>query len=166
MDSMLAFGLGLFAIAFLLLVAEVFVPTAGTLGITALVVAIAGVVCMWRYDSSWGITSLLALLVLAPMAVAFLFKVWPHTPLGRRIIGAKSEEEVEHDRQEEARVREARQALVGKQGVALSDLRPVGMVEIDGVRYEVLCETAWLKAGAKVRVSSADLVQIKVRPLA
>jgi membrane-bound ClpP family serine protease len=162
---MLAMGLGLFAIAFLLLIAEVFIPTAGTLGITAGVVAIAGVVCLWRYDTTWGVTSLLALLVLAPMAVAFMFRIWPHTPLGRRIIGAKSPEELDQDRKVEADERAVRQALVGKLGVALSDLRPVGAAEIEGVRYEVICETSWLRTGAKVRVSAADFTQVKVRPV-
>ena len=55
------------------------------------------------------------------------------------------------------------QAQAIKEGTALTDLRPIGLVEIAGQRYEVLSETHFIPTGTKVRVTHADLAQIKVR---
>jgi len=52
-------------------------------------------------------------------------------------------------------VEEKRRTLVGAQGVALTDLRPVGKVRLDGVRaddFEARVEGAALDRGARVRV--------------
>ena len=45
-----------------------------------------------------------------------------------------------------------RGALVGKQGVALTDLRPAGMARIDGARIDVVTAGDWLSAGDPVTV--------------
>ncbi|MFO0830781.1 MAG: NfeD family protein [Phycisphaerales bacterium] len=163
MDTMLIWGLVLIGLAVVLGFAELFVPSHGALGLTSGVLAIAGVVCMFKYETSWGVGTGLALLVLGPVAVGFGMKVWPHTPLGRRIIGAPTDEEVLQSRAKEESARAARRALVGRSGTVLTDLRPVGKVEIDGARYEVLSETSFLSAGTRVKVTHADMEQIKVR---
>ncbi len=163
MDPQLVWALGFFALAFLLLALEVFLPTAGILAISSAVSAIVAVVMLYRFDVMWGNIGLLSVLVLAPAAAGFMLKIWPHTPMGRRIIGAPTEEEVEKARGAEEEERRARQALIGKQGKVLQDLRPVGVVEIEGTRYEVLSETTYVPVGEMVRVTHADLMQIKVR---
>lgn len=165
MDPMLAWGLGLLALAFLLLILELFVPSAGALAVGAGLAAIAGVVCLFRYDAAWGASGALSILVLTPLAVYGFFKIWPNTPMGRRIIGAPTEEQVMAQRQAEERARAQRQALIGKEGKVVTDLRPVGLVDIGGTRYEVLSETLFVPAGSRVRITQADLSQIKVRPV-
>lgn len=165
MDPTLALALGLFLIAVLLFVLDVFVPSGGVLSISAAVLGIAGVVAMFRYDTTWGAASLLGLLILAPMAVAFMLKVWPHTPLGRRIIGKPREEEAEEEKLAELKLRQQRETLLGRQGKALTELRPVGTIEVDGVRHEALSETTYVKAGQGVRITSVDLAHIRVRPM-
>lgn len=163
MDPLLVWALGFVGLAVVLMVMEVFLPTAGTLAIASAVSALVAVVLFYRFDTTWGHVSLLSMLVLAPVAAGFMIKVWPHTPLGRKIIGAPSEDEVEQSRIAEETERRARQALVGKEGKVLRDLRPVGLVEIEGQRYEVLSETTFVPVGETVRVTQADLSQIKVR---
>jgi membrane-bound ClpP family serine protease len=163
MDPQLAWALGFMGLALILLVMEVFLPTAGTLAIASAVCAIVAVVLFYRFDMMWGNISLLSVLVLAPAAAGFMIKIWPHTPLGRKIIGAPTEEEVDRQRLAEEEERRSRIALIGKQGKVLRDLRPVGLVEIDGTRYEVLSETTFVPVGETVRVTQADLMQIKVR---
>jgi membrane-bound ClpP family serine protease len=163
MDTWLAWGLGLFALSFILLLIELFVPTAGIMGVIACVAAIGGVVCMTRYDSTWGAASALATMVLGPMAAYFMLKVWPSTPLGRKIFATPTEEELAQARQAEEGERKARLALIGKEGKALTDLRPVGLIDLNGVRMEVLAEVGFIPAGTRVRVSHADLSQVKVR---
>lgn len=45
-----------------------------------------------------------------------------------------------------------RGSLLGRQGVALSDLRPAGVARIDGHRIDVITEGEWLAAGDPVTV--------------
>ncbi len=163
MDPQLAWALGFVGLAVILLVIEVFLPTAGTLAIASAICAIVAVVLFYRFDATWGNVSLLSLLVLAPASAGFMIKIWPHTPLGRKIIGAPTEEEVDRQRLAEEQERRARLALIGKEGKVLRDLRPVGLIEIEGERYEVLSETTLVPVGETVRVTQADLMQIKVR---
>ncbi|MFN5946054.1 MAG: NfeD family protein [Phycisphaerae bacterium] len=163
MDPQLAWALGFVGLALILLVIEIFLPTAGTLAIASVISAIVAVVLFYRFDTTWGNISLISMLVLAPTAAGFMIKVWPHTPIGRSIIGAPTEEQAEQQRITEEQERRARLALIGKEGKVLRDLRPVGLVEIEGQRYEVLSETTFVPVGETIRVTQADLMQIKVR---
>ena len=55
-DDFLFWGLGLVAAALLLIVVEVFVPSAGLISLTATGCAIAGVYCLFKVSVGWGIT--------------------------------------------------------------------------------------------------------------
>lgn len=58
----------------------------------------------------------------------------------------------------------ARDELVGKSGVALTDLRPSGTAEVDGERIDVVTEGDFVKAGAVVTVVRAESFRHVVRP--
>ena len=158
-------GVALLAFMFVLLFVELFLPTGGVLGMVAAVVGISGLVCLFRYDLTWGMSGLLSMVVLLPAFAAFAFRVWPHTPMGRRVIGTPTDEEVEAKRMTELRERERLTGMVGKEGTVLTALRPVGLIEIDGVRMDALSETMFVQPGAKVKVTYADGSQIKVRQI-
>ena len=166
MEDLLLWGLLLLGGGVVLLVAEMFLPTSGILAIVAGVCMVAGVIVLFKHDTAWGITSLLLVLVLGPMAATFLIKVWPHTPIGRAVLGTPTEEEVQKQHLAVEREREEWLALVGKEAIVLTDLRPVGIVEIEGKRYDALCETTLVRAGQKVRVTGTESRQVKVRPVA
>ena len=165
-ETLLLWGLGLMAIGLLLVIVEVFVPSGGLIALTATGCSIAGIYCLFRYSTTWGLAGVLAMLVLGPAAFAFALKIWPSTPIGRRIMGERPPEVVEAERLADLRHREEWQALVGAEGTVVTDLRPVGLAEIDGRRYEVLAQSIFIPAGSKVRVSVVEGNQIKVRPVA
>ncbi|MBL8759125.1 MAG: hypothetical protein JNK35_11930, partial [Phycisphaerae bacterium] len=50
MEPLLLWGLGLLAASLLIVVIELFLPSAGVLALVATAVAIAGVVCLFRHD--------------------------------------------------------------------------------------------------------------------
>lgn len=52
--------------------------------------------------------------------------------------------------------------LVGKRGVASTDLRPAGKAVIDGVIYDVVAENFFIDKGVKVEVKSVEGVKIAV----
>ncbi|MEE0775830.1 MAG: NfeD family protein, partial [Bacillota bacterium] len=54
-------------------------------------------------------------------------------------------------------------SYLGKEGVALSPLRPAGAIDIDGDRVDVVTEGDFLAAGSKVKVIGLDGTRIIVR---
>jgi membrane-bound ClpP family serine protease len=167
MESPLIWGWALLALAAVLLLAEFFIPTGGALGLAALAAATAGVVVLWvGAGRTWGLIGLLTVLVMGPAALAYGLKIWPHTPLGRRVLGTPSEEEESARLAAEEAARREADKILGKEGRVLSDLRPVGTVEVEGRRYDAMSETLFVPAGARVVVTGRDVAQIKVRPVA
>lgn len=164
MDPLLVWGLLLLASAAFLGLLELFVPSAGIIGIVALVVAIAGVVCLWSYETAWGVTGMLAVIVIAPTATYFGFKVLPYTPIGKGLILSNPEPDDPASNPSNA-AHAVRVALVGQEGEAQTDLRPIGVVKIEGQRHDAVAESGYIARGSSVRVVSADGIQLKVRQI-
>lgn len=163
-ESLLIWGLVLLAVSALLLVLEVLLPSGGVIAVASGVVGISGLVCLFRYDTTWGLVGTLGVLIVGPMLGAFMLKIWPETPMGRRLIhGTRSEEDILAAAAAEEQERAARLALVGLEGVTVTDLRPVGMAKIGERRLEVLSEAGWIRAGTAVKVVSVSGNEIKVR---
>lgn len=163
-ESLLIWGIVLIAVAAFLLVLEVFIPSAGIIAVTSAIVAIAGIVCLFRYDTNWGLIGSLAVMVIGPILGGFMLKIWPSTPIGRRLIyGDQTEEDRQRLAESERAMQAERLALIGLEGKAITDLRPIGMAQIGDNRYEVLAESGWIKAGSSLRITHADGAQIKVR---
>jgi len=162
-EPLLWWAFALIVGAVVILALELFVPSGGILGLLSAALGVAAVVCFWRVSPTWGVSSLVGLIVLTPMVVAFFVKVWPDTPMGRRMILAEDDDEVERRAMliNEERARE--DSLVGAEGTAVTDLRPVGVVLLDGRRVDALAEGAWIEAGAPVRVTHVEGTRIKVR---
>lgn len=55
--------------------------------------------------------------------------------------------------------------LLGQIGTVLTDLRPVGFVDVGGRRVEAVSNGAWVKKGAKVRILSLDGTSLVVQEL-
>ena len=165
-ESILLVGLGLLAASLLLMVAELFIPSAGLLAIGAGAAAIAGIVILFRHPDGpmWGVIGIGLVMVGAPTALALGLKVWPYTPVGKKMLqGETTEEELEAKRLAELQAREQRRALVGAEGEVVTPLRPVGVVRIAGQRFDALAETGIIEAGQRVRVTAVQDNQLKVR---
>lgn len=164
MESLLIWGIALLALALLLLVAEVFLPSAGIITLVASAIALSGLVCLFKVSTTWGVAGTLSVLVLAPVIFAWGLRIMPSTPLGRRLIGLP--EQTDEDQAPPDDKPDALAALIGKHGTALTDLRPVGVVRIGDEKFDALSEVSYIRAGTAVRVSAIDGTQVKVRPLA
>lgn len=165
-QTLLLWGFALLGAALLLVFLEVFVPSGGIIGLTAGVTGIAGVVVFWRVSPGWGVTSMLLMLVLAPIALNFALRLMPHTPMGKRLILSETAESRQRRTAKDQEQAAQEQALVGATGSALTSLRPIGTVEIDGTRIEALAEGGVIEAGSRVRVTSVQGNQVRVRALA
>lgn len=56
-------------------------------------------------------------------------------------------------------------AAPGSQGIALTDLRPLGRAEIAGQRYEVRCQNGLAATGTRIEVIAAEPGNLLVRVL-
>src|SRR5262249_36998504 len=94
MDSMyLTLGVFLIATGFLLLLAELFVPSGGILAVLALAGIVVGVTLVFHYDTTAGLVALAAAGLGVPAFAIGLAYLCPRTPLGRRLFLPPSPED-------------------------------------------------------------------------
>jgi len=153
----------LFSLAALLFFIELLLPSGGVLGLASLVSGIGGVIAFWFHSSTLGITSLIGLLILIPIAFQFALRVIPNTPIGRMLILGNEEKDLEKAEAAFSEGLHELDALIGKQGRALTELRPVGIAEIEGETHDVLAEAGVIDSGSTICVVSTSDGQIKVR---
>lgn len=137
--AVLLLGLGL-----ALIVAEVLFPSFGVLSVLATASIAAALVVAFREGA--GVPFLVATGVLVPLVIALGLKVFPRSPMGRRMIaeGLSFEGRAAFDE------RDLR--LAGKSGTVESPLRPSGIARIDGRRVDVVSRGEPIGAGEQVRV--------------
>jgi len=162
---MLLWGLALLGAALLLTVIEVLVPSGGIIGLVAAGVAIAGVVFLYRHSTTWGLIGTILVIVGGPSLFFMALNLLPQTPTGRAMLGEVSDEEkAERDRRERE-ARESLLALIDAEGVALTDLHPVGTVRVDGQKHEAVAVASLIDKGGRVRVIGVDMSTLRVRPV-
>ena len=125
-----------------LLVVETFLPTQGILGAVGAAALAACVVVCFRVDSRLGFAVTVAMVVAAPFAAMAWVKLWPKTPVGRRMILSPVAGELPG----------APPVRIGQTGVAVSDLRPMGVCTFGTDRTEARAERGTIRAGQQVRV--------------
>ena len=70
---------------FILMVLEFFVPSAGSLGGLSAICLIAAIVMAYSIGAPAGTSVLLLVLVGVPIVLAGMIKIWPYTPIGKRL---------------------------------------------------------------------------------
>lgn len=159
MDPLL-FAIFLLIIALGLLVVDLFIPSGGILIILTCLAALASVLVAFRVSVETGLTFLMIVLGSVPGLLWLFVKVWPNTPIGKRMIGELPE-------RSEVRWASLQQvqdgsSLVGRIGKTASEMIPAGLVDIDGKQFDALSEGQPIPAGATVRVLRLDMGRLVV----
>jgi len=186
-DIYLVASVVLLAIALLLIALEAFIPSGGLLGLLGGTAFLASVVSMFLYSRTGGVLLLMGSAIVAPFLLVGIARVWAASPIARRFavgdqvppkvldaFGDGAEATPVHDpddpdaadaaRAAASRSRLARlEALVGHSGVAATDLRPAGFIEIDGRRLDAMAEAGLIEAGTPIRIVSAAEGLLRVR---
>jgi membrane-bound serine protease (ClpP class) len=149
----------------LLLVEAFILPGFGIAGILGIFAILVALVLSTVGDGSTFQTLIMAAsrlglsLVLAIVLSMLMLKFMPRTRWGRQLVldtdltaesGFTSEPLSDH-------------ALVGKVGIAMSNLRPAGIADIEGKRVDVVSDGDYIDAGLPVRVDHVDGNRIVVR---
>jgi membrane-bound serine protease (ClpP class) len=141
-----------------LLIAELFLPTSGVLFLVSSLCILGGVVLTFVYDPSKGMVALLAVFVAVPALATLMLYLWPRTPMAKRLI-LKDRDDVTAL----SPVHLELEALRGRYGRALSDLRPAGTADFDGRRIDVLSEGMMIPTGSWVRCVEVRAATVVVR---
>ncbi|MFM7183936.1 MAG: hypothetical protein ACKO4Z_04085 [Planctomycetota bacterium] len=157
----LAWITALVALGLALVVLEVFVPSGGVLGFFSMLAIVVGVVMAFVQEGpAVGMIVLGATVVAVPIVLAGAFRVFPHTPLGRRVIAAPPDRSAvvpDADR------RGILRGLVGHSGRATTELLPWGSVEVEGGVHEAMSESGPIGSGCEVEVVGVQAGGLVVR---
>jgi membrane-bound serine protease (ClpP class) len=164
LEALLLFvaGIGLLAL-------EVFVvPGVGLLGILGAAGVLAGLYLslIGQLPTSADFTRAAAILSAAiVVVVAWSWLLFKRLRTSRRL-GLKGiflSEDTGRDMGYESAAR--RDELVGREGVALTDLRPSGTGQFGDERIDVVSESEWVARGAPIRIVASEGYRHVVRPL-
>jgi membrane-bound serine protease (ClpP class) len=170
-ETYFIWGCVLFGVAVVLLFLELLIPSGGLIGLLCGCAAIGSVVAFFQYETAWGLGVLAAYLILGPIALVFVFRLWINSPIAKiMILGGPTRDEAdaeeaaaESEKQRRQRVAELR-ALIGAEGVTVTALRPVGTIRINDQRVDGMAESGVIEANTPVVVTDVYDNQIKVRP--
>ncbi len=144
MVEKIVFAVIFFISAFACLAIEVFIlPGFGVVGILGIILLIAAIAYSWiALGAVWGIG------MLALSAILFGLGIWivSRTKFGRRFVQSESL------RGAVSALGKDHACLIGKEGVALSDLHPIGSALVAGQKIDVISRGLFIKKGAKLRI--------------
>lgn len=161
MASPLAWAIALLAFGMLIVIVEMFLPSGGVLAVIATSAVVASIVMAFRHSSEAGVGFMAVAVLGTPLLLALGFKLWPRTPLGKRILlDVPTGDDVLPDPDLRKQLRE----LVGRIGAAKSLMLPGGPVVVDGATYDALSEGTAVQPGQRVKVIEVRGTRIVVRP--
>lgn len=124
-----------------LIVLDLFVPSAGALSILG-VLSILGAIGFTFTINKWiGLVSLAAAILIAPVAIKIGIEFWQRTPIGRRVTLLATTPTPEHE-----------PVRVGDMGRAVSELRPMGEIEIGMITVQAKSGGDIIRPGTQVQV--------------
>jgi len=159
MDWWLVFAVFLFFASAALLVAEVFVPSGGLLSVCSLACLAGGVVIFFNYSTTVGWIGIIIAIIMIPTVLISAYRIFPKTKFGKTVTLMPPKRDLGDAIPDTDRLKE----LLGRTGVVLTDLRPVGMCDFSGQRLECVAETGYIEKDNNVTVIRAEGTQLTVR---
>ncbi|NCA99510.1 MAG: hypothetical protein EOM70_09055 [Clostridia bacterium] len=149
----------IFMVGLLLLLIEVFTPGFGIAGGGGIVLLITGIILTARTPFEAVIMAVILFILLAAL-LAIILRSAKKGRLSRKLIlWSSSNREAGFSTSADTSI------WIGKEGVALSTLRPAGTAQFDNQRLDVVTEGAYIETGTKVRVIRAEGRRIVVEPV-
>jgi membrane-bound serine protease (ClpP class) len=120
---------------------------------------IGAIVLSFMAGVQWGVMMLGITVLMVPAVLALAVKVWPHTPLGRKMLI-----QLPQRREDIMPDSTGLRVLLGRRGVAKSKMLPSGAILIDGRTYDAVSVGVPIDEGQTVEVTSIQMNRIVVRP--
>ena len=151
---MISYAIILLVVGILLVALEAFIPSGGILGFLAAAALVTAVTLAFRENSNTGLIFLMITLIVVPILLVAGLKIFPKTPIGKRLIlsplmespaqrGADGVSDKDYAR------------FMGKTGKTATQLRPSGIIEIGDERISAVAEGEMIEP-------NIDVVVIKI----
>lgn len=163
MDQLVLWSIGLLACGMALIIAEVFIPSGGAIGVLAGMSIIGSVVIGFLYDYRLGVGMLAAVTVSLPFVLWAAVTLWPLSPIGRLILGRLPESEDEYLPQGKD-YHASKKKFVGRFGRCKTPMRPGGLVVVDGVTQDAVSKGVPIDPDQPVKVVAVETNRLVVRP--
>ncbi|EMI16271.1 Nodulation efficiency, NfeD [Rhodopirellula maiorica SM1] len=161
----LYYAYGLLLLFYILLVLEFMIPTGGLVGIAAVVTIISALAVAFAHSVTAGITLLIIVALTTPLIFIAVIRVWPHTPIGRRILNRRPGEMNEGRAKRKLANGTSLDEMVGHIGIAKTNLLPSGLVKVDDVRLDAVSLGMPIDAGQSIIVTKVEAGKVYVRPI-
>ncbi len=133
-------------VGFAVIIAEIFIPSLGVLSVIALCIFAYSLYIVYSSISvTAGVMLTIADMALIPILVIAGMKILAKSPLALRRELSKKDGVVSQN--------DTLIALINKQGVAITDLRPAGTAEIESRRLDVVTDGEYIESGTAVVVT-------------
>ncbi|QKG84945.1 nodulation protein NfeD [Kroppenstedtia pulmonis] len=147
----------LFTLGIVLMLIELFVPGFGIFGLLGLASLIAAVVVA-AYDAAFSLASILVALAVTGVVLAVVLRRFGIRGIWRKLVLSETQQN-----EEGYTSRQKQSHLIGKQGKAVTPLRPAGVAVIDGIRRDVVSRGGLIPKGSLVEVVDTEGVRVVVR---
>lgn len=138
----------------LLLSLEIFVP-GGILGTIGGLMLVSTIFMSLFIFETYGVLIAFLIMIFAVAVLIAWINIFPNTYLGKRITLS--------DTLESAKSSSDHTALVGMEGVTLSELRPSGFAKIDGKKYDVISSGNLIDEGKEIVVTNVEGIRTIVQ---
>jgi membrane-bound ClpP family serine protease len=139
------------------ILAELVLP-GGILGVAGIGMLVAAVIVTFvKFGATAGIIATVLLIIFGFVVLGWWMKYFHRLPVTRKLI-LKNESGADEAKDE-------RESLVGKTGVALTDLMPSGNAKVDGRKRDAIAEAGSIAKGAEITVVAVRGPSIVVRAL-
>jgi membrane-bound serine protease (ClpP class) len=137
--------------AILLAIEVLVIPGFGVIGVLGLGCLAAAVgAAWWKLGPAWGGLSIGAGIVVS----AFTFWLLPKTGMGRAMVLETQQRGRGADR--------ALEELIGREGTAVTPLRPAGTIDVEGRPVDVVTDGIYVESGTRVRVARVEGARVVV----
>lgn len=157
MDWILGLGIALLILGFIFAAIEMSVPGFGIPGIASMICLLGGIFCTADTVLEGIFITLIVLVVLGAMMVIILWLFAKGKLRSPLILKEEQKKEQGYISSSDLTY------LLGKRGEAITDLRPSGAGDFDGVRFDVLSEADYIEKGAKLEIVKVNGSKLLVK---
>lgn len=150
---------GLFVLGAIALLIELVIPGFGIFGISGIIMCILGLMFSAESIGQFAWRSAIALIICVILIPVFI-KIFGKLKLFDRI--ANKEEQNVSDGYV---INQASDDIIGKEALAVTELRPIGIVEMDSKRMDAFSDEGFIAKGAKVEITGKKSSSVVVRKL-
>ncbi|HSH36735.1 NfeD family protein [Schnuerera sp.] len=150
-------SLAIFVTGLILLVIEAIVPGFGLPGISGIILVILGTILAMGSLSS-ALMSISIAIIITAIITMLLIKYGHRSPFLDKIVLST------HQKDEEGYLSSfTKEEYLAKEGISISELRPSGVIEIDGQRLDALSDGGYIPKQSKIQVIRVEGSKIIVR---